>query len=274
MVVATVLALTSAGLHAGWNFVAKRSPDPFIALWGQFFVAGLIASVVLAATRTLPAAGWGWAVASGTVHLPYIVALALAYERGEFSVAYPLARGGGALLAGIGGIILLGDELNGWAVTSIVVVTGGMALLAFGASRPQVMVALFVAVTIGCYTVIDSHASREVDDNTYALAIFLTGGLFVTAFGVVVGRGRAMAGALTTQWRRFLGTAVMSMLTYGLVLAAVRRAPVGYVAALRESSVLAAAFIGWRYLDEGSVRRRTIAAAIILGGLVLLILSA
>jgi drug/metabolite transporter (DMT)-like permease len=67
---------------------------------------------------------------------------------------------------------------------------------------------------------------------------------------------------------------VMSMLTYGLVLAAVRRAPVGYVAALRESSVVAAAFIGWRYLDEGSVRRRTIAAAIILGGLVLLILSA
>ena len=274
MVVATVLALTSAGLHAGWNFIAKRSANPFIALWGQFFVAGLIAAVVLAATRTLPAAGWGWAVASGAVHLPYLVALALAYERGEFSVAYPLARGGGALLAGIGGILLLGDELSGWALTSIVVVTGGMALLAVGASRPQVVVALFVAVTIGCYTVIDSHASREVDDNTYAFAIFLMGGLFVTAFGVAVGRGREMAGALTTQWRQFLGTAAMSMLTYGLVLAAVRRAPVGYVAALRESSVLVAAFIGWRYLDEGSVRRRTIAAAIILGGLVMLIIAA
>ena len=130
------------------------------------------------------------------MHLPYIVALALAYERGEFSVAYPLARGGGALLAGIGGIILLGDELNGWSVAAIVIVTTGMALLAFGASRPQVMVALFVAVTIGCYTVIDSHASREVDDNTYALAIFVDGGLFVTAYGVVVGRGREMAGAL------------------------------------------------------------------------------
>ena len=274
MVVATVLALTSAGLHAGWNLVAKRSADPFIALWGQFFVAALIAAVVLGATRSLPAAGWGWAVVSGAVHLPYIVALALAYERGEFSVAYPLARGGGALLAGIGGIILLGDELNGWSVAAIVIVTTGMALLAFGASRPQVLVALFVAVTIGCYTVVDSHASREVDDNTYALAIFVTGGLFVTVYGVVVGRGHEMAGALVTQWRRFVGTAAMSMVTYGLVLAAVRRAPVGYVAALRESSVLAAAFIGWRYLDEGSVRRRTTAAAIILGGLVLLILSA
>ncbi|MET0458394.1 MAG: hypothetical protein ABW195_04055, partial [Ilumatobacteraceae bacterium] len=104
MLVATVLALTSAGLHAGWNLVAKRSRDPFLALWGQFFVAALIAVVVLGATRTLPAAGFGWAAVSGGVHLPYVVALALAYAHGDFSLAYPLARGGGALLAGIGGI--------------------------------------------------------------------------------------------------------------------------------------------------------------------------
>ena len=54
-----------------------------------------------------------------------------------------------------------------------------------------------------------------------------------------------------TQWRRFTVTGDDEHVTYGLVLLAVRRAPVGYVAALRESSVLAAAFIGWRYLDEG-----------------------
>ncbi len=83
MVVATVLALTSAGLHAGWNLVAKRSADPFIALWGQFFVAGLIAAVVLGATRSLPAAGWGWAVVSGAVHVPYIVALAACLRTGR-----------------------------------------------------------------------------------------------------------------------------------------------------------------------------------------------
>ena len=96
----------------------------------------------------------------------------------------------------------------------------------------------------------------------------------MTAYGVVVGRGREMVGALVDAVAAVRATAAMSMLTYGLVLVAVRRAPVGYVAALRESSVLLAAFIGWRYLDEGSVRRRTIAAAIILGGLVLLVISA
>jgi drug/metabolite transporter (DMT)-like permease len=79
---------------------------------------------------------------------------------------------------------------------------------------------------------------------------------------------------LRTSWRQFALTAVMSMVTYSLVLAAVRRAPVGYVAALRESSVVIAAFLGWRYLDERSMRRRSVAAAIILAGLVLLVTSA
>ena len=133
MFVATVLALASAGLHATWNLVAKRSADPFIALWGQFFVAGVIGGVGLAVIGGVPAVGWAWAAATGAVHVPYLVALAWAYDRGDFSVAYPLARGGGALLAGIGGIVLLGDEVSGWTMAAVLIVVGGMALLAAGA---------------------------------------------------------------------------------------------------------------------------------------------
>ena len=43
MLVATLLALGAAVLHSGWNFVVKQSVgDRFLALWGQFFIAGLI----------------------------------------------------------------------------------------------------------------------------------------------------------------------------------------------------------------------------------------
>jgi drug/metabolite transporter (DMT)-like permease len=271
---ATLLALASAVLHALWNLVAKRSPDAFLALWGQFFVAALAGAVLVSVTGGLPAAGWGWAAASGAVHLPYIVALAGAYDAGDFSVAYPLARGGGALLAGVGGVVLLGDEVNGWTMAAIITVVAGMALLAAGAQPAAVRAALFVAVTIGVYTTIDSHASREIGNDRYVFAAFVVGGCAVTAYGAATGRGTAMVAALRSRWRQFALTAAMSMLTYGLVLAAVRRAPVGYVAALRESSVLLAAFLGWRYLDEGGVRRRSVAAAVILGGLVLLVVSA
>ena len=79
---------------------------------------------------------------------------------------------------------------------------------------------------------------------------------------------------MRTGWRGFTLTASMAIVTYALVLIAVQRAPVGYVAALRESSVVLAAFVGTRYLSEAGARRRTVAATIVLAGLVLLVVSA
>src|SRR5262245_2471315 len=111
MLLATVYALTAAVLHAGWNLFAKRSGDPFIALWGQFLFAGVIGAVVLLVGGGVPAGAWTWALISAAVHIPYLVALGWAYRHGDFSLAYPIARGGGALLAAIGGILILDDDL-------------------------------------------------------------------------------------------------------------------------------------------------------------------
>ena len=149
-----------------------------------------------------------------------------------------------------------------------------MMLLAVGAAAEQVAAALFVAVTIGAYTVNDSHAVRELGGNLYPFAVFAATGVTVSVYAVVTGRGGEMRAALPVAWRGFTMTAVMAIVTYTLVLLAVQRAPVGYVAALRESSVVIAAFVGTRYLSEAGARRRTVAATIVVAGLVLLVVSA
>lgn len=273
MLAATLLALASACLHAGWNLIAKRSADPFSAIWGQFAVAGVISAVALLATRGVPAEAWAWAAITGTVHVPYVIALAAAYSRGDFSLAYPIARGGGALLAGIGGIVMLGDELRPLAIVAIGVVVSGMLLLSYGADRVQVAFALVVAVTIGIYSTVDAHAARDVAGDTYVFCAFVACAVTMSAYGLATGRGPALATAVRSRPWMFVSTGLMSVTTYWLVMLAVRRAPVGYVAALRESSVLLAAFAGWRYLDEGNARRRMVAAGVIVFGLVLLVLA-
>ena len=63
----------------------------------------------------------------------------------------------------------------------------------------------------------------------------------------------------------------MSTLAYSMVLAAGRLAPVGYVAALRESSVVLGAAAGWLLLNERLGRARLISAAVVAAGLVLLV---
>lgn len=273
VLVATVMALGAAVLHATWNLLAKQSASPFVTMWGQFLVAGVISAVVIAVGGGLPAAGWGYAAVTGVIHVPYIAGLALAYERGDFSLAYPIARGGGALVAGLGGIALLGDDLTALSLLAILAMVGGIMLLAAGAHRDQVVMALLVAVTIGAYTLNDSRAIRVLDDDLYAFAVFVGAAIPVSLYGIVTGRTGELIGALATSWRRFVLMAVMAIVTYGLVLLAVQRAPVGYVAALRESSVVIAAFLGGRFLDEAQAHRRTIAATIVLAGMVLLVIS-
>ena len=273
MLIATLYALTAAVLHAGWNLIAKRAVDPFLALWGQFLAAAAGSGVVLAVIGPPPLGAWGWAAASGLIHVPYIGGLAWAYRHGDFSLAYPVARGGGALVAAIGGVLLLGDDLSALSIVAVAIVVGGMSLLAIGAPPWQLAIAVGVALTIGSYTVVDSHAAREYGGTAYVFAAFVMMGACITAAGVAMGRARELLTLRSGFWARTLLAAAMSVVTYGLVLLAVRRAAVGYVAALRESSVLIAALIGWRWLGEGRGRIRAVAAAVIVGGLVLLVAS-
>jgi len=273
MLIATIYALTAAVLHAGWNLIAKRSIDPFLALWGQFLVAGAACALVLALSGGLPAAAWGWALVSGMIHVPYVLGLAWAYRHGDFSLAYPVARGGGALIAALGGLALLDDELHALSAVAILVIVAGMGLLAVGARRRQFLVAVLVAVTIGSYTVVDSHAARQYGGASYVLGVFVMMGLCNSVTGLAIGRGPDLRKLSGDVWRRTGIAGIMSVVTYGLVLLAVQRAPVGYVAALRESSVLIATVIGWRLLGEPRGRVRTVAAGVIVTGLVLLVVA-
>jgi multidrug transporter EmrE-like cation transporter len=272
VIVATLLALAAAGLHAAWNLVAKQSTDRVLTLTAQFLVGGLIGAVVLVATRDLPAAAWWPATLTAIVHVPYLLLLASAYEHGDFSVAYPVARGSGAVLAALGGVVLLDDDLGALGLVAVLVAAAGMWLLAYGATAVQLAAALGVGVTIGVYTINDSHASREFGI-TYPFAAFVAIGFAMTLFVLVTGRSLGLVAAARTEWRVWSITGAMAVLAYVLVMIAVRRAPVGYVAALRESSVLLAAFVGTRYLAEGGIRRRMASAAIILAGLVLLVVA-
>ena len=269
----TLLALGAAVLHAGWNLSVKQGGDRFVALWGQFALAGIGCGLILLVIGGLPWRGALFALASATVHIPYCWFLARAYDHGEFSLVYPIARGGGAAIAAIGGIVFLGDRFRPLGIVALGVIVLGLLLLSGRSKWVDVESAIAVAMTIGVYSVIDAHASRTTSAERYGLALF-TGTLFtITTFGLATGRGAAMKAGITANWRRYSLAGLATASTYMLVLVAYRFAPVGYVNALRESSVLIVAVVGWRVLNERAGRRRLIAASTVVGGLVLLIVG-
>lgn len=271
MLTATVLSLVAAVLHAGWNLAIKQSGDRLTALWAQFVVAGLLGIAALVVAGGIPVEGYLWAGLSGLTHVPYCVFLARAYAAGEFGMVYPIARGGGALLAGVGGILFLGDRLGWIAFAGLCVVAISLMALSSGARLHQVGDALAVALTVGVYTVCDARGVRLTGTPAYAGASFAASGVFISIACLAAGRLPLLRIAVRTDWRQFVVVGTATALTYTLVQIALRRAPVGYVTGLRESSVLLAAVLGRRVLSETSGRRRVTAAGGVVVGLVVLV---
>ena len=271
MLAATLLALAAAVLHAGWNLWVKQSHDRWIALWGQMTCAGIMCAVLLVALEGAHNIAWWPLAASSTIHLFYVVLLARAYNLGDFSVTYPIARGTGALVAAIGGILFLSDHLSVLMFIGIGIAVLGILLLAGPADNSHVVAALLVSVTIGAYSVVDSYGSRQMGGNLYPLLLFIGTGISLSTYGLATGRRHDMVTALASTWKRFSVAGIASVATYWMVLIAVQKAPVGYVTALRESSVVIVALVGTRYLGEKDMKRRVFAACIVVAGLGVLI---
>ena len=272
MVEATVLALTAAVLHAGWNLAVKVRADRLAFLCAQFLIGGLLGFVLLLVLGNVDDVAWRWSALSATIHIPYFLLLALSYRYGDFSLVYPLARGGGALLAAVGGALLLSDDLTPLAWVAIAIVSVGLASLAAPAARgPAVATALALAAVIGAYTVVDSHGARVSTAATYGLATFAADAVGAALVLTATRRWRVAVRVVRGSPAVCAGAALAALAAYALVMAAVRHAPVGYVTALRESSVVIGAFAGWKVLHEPPGATRLASSIVVLSGLVLLI---
>ena len=94
--IAGVLLLLSAITHAGWNFLSKRD-HPTLAF---YLVANTIGAVCIlpilffywSHIPLVPASVWHCINISGLFLAAYMAALAVAYRKGDISIAYPIAR--------------------------------------------------------------------------------------------------------------------------------------------------------------------------------------
>jgi len=273
VLLATVLALSSAGLHATWNLLIKTSDERDLAAWGQFLAGGILFAPVLVVTGFPERDALPWLCLSAFVHVGYVYALVAAYHHGDFSLAYPIARGGGALAAAVAGGLLLGDDLPAGAWAALVVVAFALStLVPRGAPAVEFAYALATAGLIATYTVVDTVGARRTANGfAYGVALTLATGVTLSVAGIARGRGPAFARTIAAGWRRYALSGLCLTGAYGIVLVAVRLAPVGYVATLRESSVVIGALIGWLLLGEALGGRRTLSSVVVAAGLVALV---
>ncbi len=270
---ALALALAAAVLHAGWNVLIARAGDPEGAgAAAQLFAAAVFAPVAVA-TWHVDAAAVPYLAASVTAELAYFTLLAAAYRRSEMSLVYPIARGLAPVLVLIGAALATGVSPTPPEVAGVLAVAVGIVLvrgIGSGGDARSTAMAVAIACTIACYTVVDKSGLRHAATIPYfELELGTEAVLYAAGLSLVRGPGVVRAGF--SRWSMAAGIGMFG--AYGLVLAALRLAPAAPVAAVRETSVVIATGLAALYLREHVSRGRAAGAVLVCAGVVALALA-
>lgn len=274
--------LFAAACHAGWNVAIKTGLDPLASTVLITTGAGIVSLALIPFVGLPPAPAWPWVIASVVIHLFYFIGLSEAYHTGDLGQVYPLARGSAPLMTAGATTLLLGERLTALGWTGIVTLAAGILLLSLRGGRGgeqrhldrrAIFFALFTALTICIYSVVNGVGGRTSGDpHPYTLAMFV-GNAAIMAIYFLARRGSAPVAPMIRRWPVGLFGGSLQLLSYGIVIWAMTKAPIAPVAALRETSVLFGAVLAFFLLKEPLKPARIAAAAMILCGLVLIRIS-
>jgi drug/metabolite transporter (DMT)-like permease len=255
------MVMIAAVGHALWNVAARQVAGDIAVLWLSFALGTL---------AMLPPCIYLWwqngppqlteaallcLLATGLLHAAYFALLAWAYETGEVSLVYPIARGSGVGLTALGGIALLGETVTPSGGTGIGLVLIGIGLIGIPAlrsaqaQRRSFVLALAVGLSIVAYSLVDKIGVGHMHPIYYITGMWLLGSL-IRWPSVWLRRRGTMWQTARTHYRHIAFIGLGSLGTYLIILYAYTLGPVSYIVAARESSVVIGSLIGFFFLHE------------------------
>lgn len=266
--------LGAAFLHALWNSLLKVGTSRMGAMVILSMGEIPIGLAVVMARPALDLSVAPWVIAAGCAHFFYKLFLTYAFERGDLSRVYPIARGSAPLMVGLVSPFFLPDvitpvEFAGIAVLGLGILLMAQGVFANGENRRLIPYALGSACATATYTLIDGQGARVSGDAVAYIAwVFVADGLFF-AGGMLAWKGLAVLPRQRKAWGVGMIAAAASFGAYAVSVWAMTIAPIAVVAALRETSILFAVMIGWLVFGEKMTRGKALAALVIVGGVML-----
>ncbi len=277
---AFVLVVASAFLHAAWNALVRRSPDPATAVHVVVAIAGILAALVAAVELTLgvhglPPLAIALGVAAGVLEAGYFHALGQALAIAPLPPVYTVSRGGAAILVWPVSMLALGERLTAWSAVGSGLILLGLALASgLGQGRQTTPRRALVWAGQCAVFIAGYHFAYK-----YALAADASpGAVFAISMVVATGLGATVGGAgyrarfaalVRTRPGLSLGAGVVCAAAFLLFMYGLARGGAGYVFTLRNSSVLFATALG-AAIGDRPTRHQVVGAVVVFAGAVLL----
>jgi drug/metabolite transporter (DMT)-like permease len=280
---ALAIVLSAAFLHAGWNFLLKKSQRKIVFIWWSLLISLVLFSpmfVYFWPQTTFPSLGWSYVFTTGILHGLYFWFLGGAYERGDLSIVYTLSRGFGPLFVPLLAVLLIHEQLSMLGICGISLVIIGIYIIHLRSFSGQSFLEPFLAFrggaslwalctggTIAGYSLVDKVGVSIVYPPVY---IYLMTGITWLLLSIYVLLKERML--LIEEWRinknSILLVGFLVLFTYMLILFAFRISKVSYVVAVREVSIVFSAYYGIIWLGEQHGRQKLVGAILIALGVV------
>lgn len=287
------IVLLSALIHAVWSIFIKGSPNPLAFNLIQALPLCLIFVTLLPLVELtgLSTTFWCLLATTGVFHALYLYWLSLAFEVGDLSLVYPIARSTPAFLPFFAGPIL-GERITPLGAVGIATVVAGMWAVQLGGPvalrgepggawwralrRPELTLAyLTLATTVG-YGLTDTALMRELAGMPWAspvppsifcfFAIWVVTAVLFVPLALRRLEWGVVRRAAREEWRRATMAGLISVAGYGLILKALETGPASYVVAVRQSSVLFVLVLSVLVLGERPGLVRTLGALATVAG--------
>ena len=187
---ALAFALIAAIFHSGWNFILKKVEDRQVVSWWAIILGAAVALPLLLPDAEMPRKIWPYILSSALAETIYYIALMQAYANADFSLTYPIARGVAPALIAVWSMLLLGERPSLPGIAGLMIILFGLTVIGAGHlmfKRDQapvhfkgVALALFIALLISVYSVIDATAVRVVSPLPYLMIVLGCTGLLMT----------------------------------------------------------------------------------------------
>jgi len=271
-----IAVILAAFLHAVWNAMVKKGDNKYVSLTAIVLGHVPISIIVIFFTPVISIQSIPYIFISAIFLTGYEWCLLSAYRLEDYTKVYPIARGTAPIFIVTLSLLLFGVSISKFELMGILAISFGIIILSFQNNRnfknySAVVYALSTGLFISFYSISDGYGGRVSDSPlNYTAWLMILNAVIFSILLIIMKKPGVIKKVLNEEKKILFIGGTLSFTVYATIVWAFTQAPVPLVAALRETSIIFALFIGSLFLKEKFTFFKATAVLTIFFGVILL----
>ena len=250
-----LLIFFAAFLHALWNIIIKSINNSLVGVACKVFFQSIIFAPIIFFVPLPEGITWLYLICSSLLHSLYFILLGIMYNKEDLTFIYPVARGCAPVFVTILSLIFLKETIPFFGIIGILIACIALILISINNLNTKldfktILISIFIALIISVYTFTDGSGVRSVDNSaTFIVWNFFLGG-WVSIGYVYLTNKESLFKLRIKELILILFATVISFSAYAIIIWSMKYEPFGFVASMRESSIIFASLLGLVLLKE------------------------